>query len=99
MEKDKKFHKSDQFNQFDWSKLIYSKHSGGGENFSFGKGGNHYIGGTGWHISMYNEDGVQESEWQLPKALSDMIDLQSKWGKEENQKEVKRAFRNILGIE
>lgn len=65
MEKDKIFYKAEDFNKFDWSKLVYSKHSGSGENFRFGKGGNNYINGNGWQITIVGENGLDIEEWAL----------------------------------
>jgi hypothetical protein len=99
MAKKKEFHKADEFNQFDWSKLEYGEFKTNGENYNFGKGGIHYVNGCGWQITVYSGEHDLETEtWELPKAISDMLDHQAEYAEKETRRKIKNEFQKILGI-
>lgn len=97
---DKIFHRANEFNKFPWDKLIYGEHKTNGVNYSFGKGGSHYINGMGWQITIYSgEHDLNQETWEIPKALSDMLDHQFESGNNENQRQIQCAFRELLGMD
>lgn len=99
MSQDKIFHRADEFHKFPWDKLEYGKFKTNGENYNFGKGGPHYVNGIGWQITIYSGKHDLHSEtWELPKALSDMLDYQEQYGEEQNKRKTKIAFRDVLKI-
>ena len=99
MVKKKEFHRADEFNQFDWSKLEYGEFKTNGDNYSFSKGGIHYVNGSGWQITVYSGENDLETEtWELPKAISDMLDHQAEYAEKETRRNIKNEFQKILGI-
>lgn len=100
MKEDKIFYRAEEFNKFDWTQLIYGKHLTNGENFTFGKGGINHVNGSGWQLTVYSADDLAHETWELPRAISNMLDYQEKYGREANQREIQNAFGKILlGIE
>lgn len=94
-----KFYRADKFNEFPWNELVYGEYKTNGKNYNFSKGGIHYVNGSGWQITIYKGENDLESEtYELPKALSDMLDHQEEWGREESQREIRNTFKSILGI-
>lgn len=95
----KEFYKADEFSQFDWSKLEYGEFKTNGKNYTFGKGGIHYVNGTGWQITVCSgENDLDVETWELPKALSDMLDYQAEYAEKETRREIRNEFKKILGI-
>ena len=100
MAKKKEFHRADQFHKFPWDKLEYGEFKTNGDNYSFGRGGNQYVNGRGWQITIHSGDHDLNTEtWEIPKALSDMLDHQAEYAKKETKLEIKNQFKNLLGIE
>jgi hypothetical protein len=92
------FHKKSEFNQFDWNSLVPNKYKTGGNfggtgvRYTFAKGGPGYPGGDGWLICMWDEEGNNHQEWELPDAISAFIDWAAENGQREKLKEIKRAL-------
>lgn len=89
-----KFIKQSDFNQFDWKRLRQSEHSTNGDNYSFGKGGNGYPGGNGWHIQVFDFENEIDECWELPEVISRFIDWSEKNGGEQKRNEIRR----VLGL-
>jgi len=85
-------HSAEEFNKCPFEDLQYSVTSRfGGNNFSFGKGGQ----GCSikeWSLSIYYEDGLRVEKWKLPKALSEMIEGQEEWARESERQKIRRAL-------
>ena len=95
----KEFYKAEEFKDFPWDKLIYGEFKTNGENYSFGKGGIHYVNGSGWQITIYSGENDLETEtWELPKAISDMLDYQAEYAEKETRLKIKNEFKTILGL-
>lgn len=84
-----KYFRQKDFNQFDWDRLKHGEYATNGENYSFAEGGPNYIGGEGWHITVFDlSEGINEV-WELPTVISRFINWMEKNGANNKINEIK----------
>lgn len=100
MAKKKEFHRADQFHKFPWDKLEYGDYKTNGDNYSFGRGGNQFVNGSGWQITIYSgKNDLTKETWEIPKALSLMLDHQAEYAEKETRHKIKTEFKKLLGFD